>query len=133
MTPIIFEGHNMLLGTPKDWDEKTNGPCLTMPVLFANNMYMSVWAPSDAERQLILGGRNIALFCINNQPPVLLQTVEIVGDLVPVKRDLKVGKSVFEVLRNLRDAYLFSFAGQELPQEVRDADAILIHHKEPVK
>jgi len=74
MTPVKFDGYDVVLGAPPDWDEVQHGPCIGLPVMRGPETCTSVWKPTIAERLRILFGGNIQLTVAagGTQPPVAL-------------------------------------------------------------
>lgn len=61
MIPARIEGATRFLGAPKDWDEKRDGSCGTLPIKDYQDeqgeYMLSAWTPTPAELdQLVLGG-----------------------------------------------------------------------------
>jgi hypothetical protein len=129
MNPIKFDGHNKMLGAPPGWDEEKDGIVGLLPVYVDKGMFLSVWAPSDAERERIHSGFNIGLFCVGSQPPVNLVLTDAPGERM-INKKKRVGKSVFQVLRELRDAHSAMFSTEDvLPDILKEADIILAYHE----
>lgn len=81
MKGIKFDGFNVEMGKPKDWNEETHGECYSLPVLQARQdngllTCTSVWSLTDEERAQIAAGANVALICVGGQPPVSLHVVD---------------------------------------------------------
>jgi hypothetical protein len=74
MKPIVFEGYELILGAPKDWDASVNGPCLGLPIARDNGCCVSVWDLSWRERLAVLFGGRIAVWVHSGrtQPPIAL-------------------------------------------------------------
>lgn len=72
MKPVLFEGHDVVLGAPSDWDAERDGPCSGLPVKRDKGRCISCWEPSSEERAAIAAGANIYLsvFSGRTQPPV---------------------------------------------------------------
>jgi hypothetical protein len=72
MTPVKFEGHDVVLKPPKDWDARKNGECCELPIMVDRGCVISCWEPTDEERHAIANGANIYLRVFGGQPPVEL-------------------------------------------------------------
>jgi len=72
MNPIYFEGYDITLKPPRDWDEAKYGPCTSLPIQSRSGVSLSVWKPSLRERLAVLFGAKIALHIVSGQghPPV---------------------------------------------------------------
>lgn len=61
MKCIVFDGANLILKPPKDWNEELNGPCETIAAFQGGGRIVTVWEPTDEERTAIAAGQNIVL------------------------------------------------------------------------
>lgn len=83
MHPIKFEG-SQGFGKPEGWDNDRDGVCLELPgkvEVLTPTLFevQSIWSFTEEERKLIAEGHNISLRCVNGQPPVMLDVVDIQG------------------------------------------------------
>ncbi len=74
MKPILFEGHDIVLGAPEGWDAAKHGECVGLPIMRDKGVCTSLWEASPDERAAIASGANIWLKVTNGQtqPPVAL-------------------------------------------------------------
>ena len=74
MTPIPFDGMNIVYKAPQDWDNEQHGPCGDLPVRADDEAQTctSVWEPTDVERGVLVAGGKIVLTIHGGQPPVAL-------------------------------------------------------------
>ena len=79
MIPLKIEGA-VNYGAPKDWDAEKHGECQVLPVVRANGCCLSVWRPTEEERQALLQGQAIVLSVVGGQPPVSLSVADIRGE-----------------------------------------------------
>ena len=127
MNPISFEGANRMLTQPKNWDEK-EGTVGGLPVHADGKSFLSVWAPSDYERQLLAIDGFVAVQCYSVQMPIMLSAVKIEGEikLWPTK---KPAKSIFQLMVGLRTALVANLKeGAPYPDIIREADEMLKLH-----
>ncbi len=77
MTPETFEGVNITLTSPENWDEKKRGLCKDLPVKREDGTCTSRWSLTPAERRAVYDGAHICVQIAsgNTQPPISL-TVE---------------------------------------------------------
>ncbi len=75
MKSCRFIGMTKTLGAPPDWDEKTHGPCVGLPVMISDGVCISCWSVSWKERLWILFGKKVFLHVVsgNSQPAVALE------------------------------------------------------------
>lgn len=75
MRPVLFEGHDVVLGAPEGWDEKTHGPCDGLPIMRENGSCISMWQLTNKERAAIAAGAHVRLHVVSGatQPPVMLE------------------------------------------------------------
>jgi hypothetical protein len=75
MKPIPFREADGVLAAPDNWDEKTQGKCVGMPVYRPDGQRcISVWELSPAEIEAVKQGGKIAIAVHsgNTQPPISL-------------------------------------------------------------
>lgn len=75
MKPFVFEGYDVRLVEPVDWER--DEPCADLVVAFQDDCCVSHWAPTLIERIKLLFGGGVWLYVCNGgkgtQPPVALQ------------------------------------------------------------
>jgi hypothetical protein len=62
MNPAVIEGHDLVIGKPRNWDESIQGKCHGLPVRYDQQgpitFMRSAWEPTDAElAHLVAGGK----------------------------------------------------------------------------
>ncbi len=74
MKPVLFEGHDVVLGAPQGWDPETQGECIGLPVMRDKGACISLWELDAEERARIAAGAHLYLqvFSGESQPPVML-------------------------------------------------------------
>lgn len=74
MKPVLFPGHDVVLGAPQGWDAARDGECVGLPIMRENGACISCWELTDEERAAIVGGAHVYLTVLsgNTQPPVIL-------------------------------------------------------------
>jgi hypothetical protein len=74
MQATHFEGVDVVLGAPKDWDATKHGPCVGLPIMRRDGVCISRWVPTWRERLRILFGRAIYAHVASGmtQPPIAL-------------------------------------------------------------
>ena len=72
MTPIKTPSTNLVLGAPKDWDQRSNGTCKGLPVIATEDpRFYSFWRASWRERIAVLFGQPVRLCVVGgSHPPV---------------------------------------------------------------
>lgn len=71
MKPVLFEGHDVVLGAPKNWNAEKQGECIGLPVMRERDGYLSCWELTDDERKAIAAGANVWLKIVGDgHPPV---------------------------------------------------------------
>lgn len=99
MIPIDFEGRNVVMGQPTNWDEATNGRCNGLPANRDNaGNIISVWQPSAEERIRIAAGQNIVLTCFTVQPPVTLSVAAIYDKETVIRTDSENYKALLAAI-----------------------------------
>lgn len=78
MKAIDFDGSNHNFGKPKDWDEKKDGKCVTLPVNNNGIVSWSCWEPSETDIQDIIENKKIwlGIWGGENHPVVSVHPVE---------------------------------------------------------
>ncbi len=63
MRSVKFDGANLRLGPPADWDAARHGECLTIWGLRDRKAQTvtTIWQPTPEEREAIAAGANVAL------------------------------------------------------------------------
>ncbi len=77
MTPTTFQGVDVVLGAPTNWDSETHGPCDGLPIMRRDGVCISRWSLSWRERFAVLF-RGVVWCHVasgDTQPPISL-TVE---------------------------------------------------------
>jgi len=74
MKPVDFEGTDVMLIAPVNWDEEEHGRCKVLPVMRSDGMCISKWSMSWRERLDILFGKSIFVHVHGDttQPPIAL-------------------------------------------------------------
>lgn len=76
MKPVLFEGHDVVLGAPQGWDAAKDGECAGLPVMREGGACISCWELTDEERKAIANGAHVYLSVFfaggETQPPVML-------------------------------------------------------------
>lgn len=90
MNPVKFPNAH-IIGRPRGWKE-SDGECVGLPahVTFTPSgtpHFISIWKPTDEERQRIAAGENIALSCFGAQVPVALSVEAVDGEIVPFQSE----------------------------------------------
>lgn len=73
MKPVLFEGHDIVLGAPKGWNLAKDGPCDGLPIMRDRGRCISQWDFTEDERVAIAGGARLYLTVLGDQPPVIMQ------------------------------------------------------------
>lgn len=92
MKPIVFEGHDIVLGAPTGWDAETDGECIGLPIMRDKGACTSCWELTDDERAAIAGGAHLYLRVVSgdSQPPVMLIVGRPPGPVTSAPRPLRV-------------------------------------------
>ncbi len=82
MKPVLFEGHDIVLGAPAGWDAAKHGECQGLPIMRDKGVCASLWELDAKERMSIACGANVWLrvFSGPTQPPVSLSVGRVVVD-----------------------------------------------------
>jgi len=74
MKPVLFEGHDVVLGAPKGWDAEKEGECVGLPIMREGGACISCWELTDEERKAIANGGHLwlSVFSGETQPPVMM-------------------------------------------------------------
>jgi hypothetical protein len=75
MTPINFQGANVLFQKPTNWDDSQDGKCGDLPVMRTEDgRCVSCWQPTKAELFKLMMGKPVFLHIVMNgiQHPVML-------------------------------------------------------------
>ncbi len=74
MKPETFEGVDLVLGAPRNWDAAEHGPCDGLPVMRREGVCTSRWALTWRERFAVLFGRRVYAHVASGQtqPPISL-------------------------------------------------------------
>lgn len=74
MKPLLFEGHDIVLGAPDGWDASKHGECSGLPIMRDQGACISMWELTVEERAAIAAGANVILsvYSGNTQPAVWL-------------------------------------------------------------
>jgi len=76
LTPIRNHLTNLEVGKPADWDEATQGECLSLPVHRSEDGFYSWYSFSWLDRLRILFGVPLRLFIMMPQHPVISLEVQ---------------------------------------------------------
>lgn len=91
MKPVKIKDANADYAKPADWDEKTMGPCGTLPIRRevegtpGSGAYLSLksnWKPTDAELAILNAGGVVELECCGVQPAVSITAVPCADESV---------------------------------------------------
>lgn len=74
MKATTFEGVDLVLGAPPNWNEAEHGPCSGLPVMRREGICISRWQPTLRERIALLFGRGVYVHVASGmtQPPISL-------------------------------------------------------------
>ncbi|MCP1539972.1 hypothetical protein [Methylorubrum extorquens] len=79
MRTIHFDGANVRLKPPADWDAAKNGLCLTIYGLRdkERGTFATVWTFTDEERAAIAAGHNLVMSTVGGFPPTAMSVANV--------------------------------------------------------